>query len=109
VPREPIDEVTEALRAGRPPGLAWTLHWGMGGRDPVTAAWEATHVIEALLELLRALGPERARPALEAYDTRCAAMKRLEPGLSPLETIRTAAQAPTLDEVLAVVERRRAS
>jgi hypothetical protein len=105
---EPIDEATDALRAGRPPGLAWVLEWCAGGRDPVTAAWEATWTLEALLAFLRALGPERARPAQEAYDARCAGLKRLEPGPSPLEAIRCAVPAPTLDEVLGVAERRRA-
>lgn len=64
---DPVAELAEALRAGRPPPLAWIVRWSDGPEDPVLGAWRASDDHGSMIEVLRLAGAAyRERRAADA-------------------------------------------
>ena len=100
---DPIVELVEALRGGRPPPLAWIVRWSRGGRDPVASAWRESTDSTSMIKLLELCGQTYlARRAFAACATLYGRVVSLNQHYVRAAAVRNAVGdcVPTLAEVL---------
>lgn len=91
---DPLDELVRAVEREGRPEFVWVLRWAQGGREPVSAAWEASCSAVLMVKVLRLCGRgAEADAVIDAYDLR--SLESIE------EALRAAIKPPpTLDELV---------